>query len=1347
MLSVFQNPRFEDPRSNFRSTKRPVAQPNVRAVNPRLEHDSPSDPVTGLGRRKIPASTQKPSKATNVCIVYPRLLYRNFINSARNTIHEGDVVFVSKHSTLFGTAQSRLSRICSWREVDAFLKSDQCKLDPSSDVSKNLILQSRRMMRDARIARLKDTLSLKIAMERANQPVSFAVDSDISVLKAAVKRSKKCVKAVKTAISSKKAVSILPGEDWAFVRAFVDWKMDGVLHSKEIADINVSDLYATSEEEECLMNVCVHGPCMVRNHGHSKERQFFDDAVSPGEVLFMCVVSVFEPDGSVSFRLKPASGRQLSHLMSGEKAGCAPGGTTADFGIEDLLSTVAAWRLARVIDDRKVVLPARGVEASVAIDLLTIDDFWGMISQTYGTSAMEERIIMYDKRIMKGMINDLNTRLEEKRRIEAYTKMMTMLAKEEAKRKRKLEKSAKLITEAGKKLVEKRQQRRQEAAQKLLPALRSTARRAVQRKREARIQELTILNNARVIQIQARKSLIRSLVRKNVERRRNVIRRNQAVRRLVFQKAAAERRLRVEEQLLSEARFLDAEREEEKARLAVEEARAEAERLRIAAEKAELEVEVALREQELAEEADRKSAEELRRMIAEDERIVSEVNAELDQIQNQQVEEITLLVNEDEGSIEKESETERLQRELEEAMEAAQQTDEESDSEEESDDEEEMIDLPIEEVTDDEDEPMDAEDGSFQDVVKAEESIQKNLLVAHKRWKLMLQMSKVGLPLAASMRLAQSELWETIIRQRAAQREQAYRDSAPADFDDTVAAADDPSALGIHPIVRTPMKNESELLTIYNAMKTAQRAGTLSPLPKTDWSLGWMKEPYSMEFGGGFTPNWNLANLTKGRMLTATSTGAYRRLMSRPAPHRTQYYVASNFLRDIGYAKAVDSQRAVGIELTDYATICAGFLQLEDGGLLHQLCVLLADAQKPNGDKAFPYVVQSGRIKFMPPREVNGMLTFPRGFDTESLLQKAKGNTLEQKMNSLSKSLNFVFCMSHTRKWQLDGSELKRYTDDKALWRHTENATDDIIEDMYDISSMNGVGLNFSQSILNSVVLGIASYATLGAGSMNKISGEMASVGAIASYSGGGPLLFPNSTQAPIQVDALMGGRTFSPGNDTVDSVRILPSGATLDKDPAPVTYEQQGNFSLGKFTLPPLGAGAPPSDPGREGLPDGVATPYKDVVEMDAAEFAVWVESVPTDLLRTIRDQYLKQTLGLKGDQFTRLSAIVNKVKKDREDNVTIQRSQPPIPPPDLEARAYSETLLEQATSATEPRYELPDEDEPECDSLDGCAPQRPTVGDVLYQYGSGAASLAGSGLLGAGKWFFKIDDALFDV
>ena len=222
IISVVQNPRFEDTRSNFRATKRPAAQPNARSVNPRLEHEAPSDQITGLGRRKIPASTQKPSKATNVPIVYPRLLYRNFSYITRSTIHEGDVVFVSKNSTLFGTAESRLSRVCSWREVDAFLQSDQCVLDPSDIGSKKLILKSREMMHDVRLKRLQDTSDLKMSMMRANQPVSYYIDNDISVLEASVERAENCVKGANNAINAGTSVSILPGEDWAFVRAFVD---------------------------------------------------------------------------------------------------------------------------------------------------------------------------------------------------------------------------------------------------------------------------------------------------------------------------------------------------------------------------------------------------------------------------------------------------------------------------------------------------------------------------------------------------------------------------------------------------------------------------------------------------------------------------------------------------------------------------------------------------------------------------------------------------------------------------------------------------------------------------------------------------------------------------------------------------------------------------------------------------------------------------------------------------------------------------------------------------------------------------------------------------------------------
>eukprot|EP00966_Prymnesium_polylepis_P250877 5801200-Prymnesium_polylepis.1 len=187
------------------------------------------------------------------------------------------------------------------------------------------------------------------------------------------------------------------------------------------------------------MNVCVQGPCMVRNHSHSKEQQFFDDAVSPGDTMFLCIVSVFKPRGGVGFRLKPATSRQLAHLMSTDGAGCAPGGPAADFGIDELLSTVAAWKLSRVIDGKKVFLPSKGVEACVAIDMLLIDDFWEAISPGSGISAMEARMQLCNNRIMKNALKDLRKQTEDAERLKAYEKMLEWLAREEAQRKRKLE--------------------------------------------------------------------------------------------------------------------------------------------------------------------------------------------------------------------------------------------------------------------------------------------------------------------------------------------------------------------------------------------------------------------------------------------------------------------------------------------------------------------------------------------------------------------------------------------------------------------------------------------------------------------------------------------------------------------------------------------------------------------------------------------------------------------------------------------------------------------------------------------------------------------------------------------
>ena len=74
-----------------------------RRVEPRLEHDTPSDPVPSGGKRKIRASTQKPTRRTNVPIVYSRLMHRNVIDGSVPVIHTGDIVFVNKTDALFGT--------------------------------------------------------------------------------------------------------------------------------------------------------------------------------------------------------------------------------------------------------------------------------------------------------------------------------------------------------------------------------------------------------------------------------------------------------------------------------------------------------------------------------------------------------------------------------------------------------------------------------------------------------------------------------------------------------------------------------------------------------------------------------------------------------------------------------------------------------------------------------------------------------------------------------------------------------------------------------------------------------------------------------------------------------------------------------------------------------------------------------------------------------------------------------------------------------------------------------------------------------------------------------------------
>lgn len=443
--AVDPSPRYEGERTNYRAdrVKKPVSTPvNARDVQPRLVHEDPADEIRGLGKRKIPATTQRPTRGTNVPTVYARLLHQPYADAGRFQMHEGDVVFVGRSTTLVGprlgayssgavvgAGVDRVARVATWRQVNEMLERPENVLHPADPLLPNRLRGARnewrRMMEQRSLgvlteaALLREGTASRLLLHEEPKPIPACADTMASIrqlpsgLQRDIKRT--CAEEERAGMLSSRGggLPVVPEVDWMAVPALNNWTPDGVLLNTDRVKEVISELLPAAADNELLLNVVVQGPCPLRNDKHAKDGQFFQQDAKAGDSLYLCVVYTNDFDtGAVHFRMKPCSGGQMQTLFDltessasaiallGEKDE-ADGST---FSARDLLRTVAAWRIGRVVDTRLVTnVPQRRLGLNVSVELLTWDALWASLSHSdepalFARGAFETRMLGFEDR-------------------------------------------------------------------------------------------------------------------------------------------------------------------------------------------------------------------------------------------------------------------------------------------------------------------------------------------------------------------------------------------------------------------------------------------------------------------------------------------------------------------------------------------------------------------------------------------------------------------------------------------------------------------------------------------------------------------------------------------------------------------------------------------------------------------------------------------------------------------------------------------------------------------------------------------------------------------------------------
>lgn len=363
--------RYESPRAGYSSSKRPLSVPSGRLVNPRLEHELPTNDVRGLGQRKIPTSSQHPTRGTNVPVVYARVASTRSLQQKQ--MNTGDVLFVCKSKTMFGAGVDRVSRCATLSDMNEMLGAERNRLsDNDAKMTQRYVHAREEMLKAANEIKTyndEDTRLVKLPQTRQvesnDRQCSTTLDSD------EVDKTRCVLEKAKAALIAQLATRVYPEFDWMAVPALKEWTPDGVLFGVEADDTVLRSVIPNASSDDMLLHVCIHGSCPVRNQTLVNVPQFFGEDTSTGDILYLCIVAARRSDATWEFRIRPMSSRQLRlHMFTYTR------GVKSHIRDNDLNNVVAAWHLGRVVDSNLVKGQHGRLLVHVNLELMTRSTFF-----------------------------------------------------------------------------------------------------------------------------------------------------------------------------------------------------------------------------------------------------------------------------------------------------------------------------------------------------------------------------------------------------------------------------------------------------------------------------------------------------------------------------------------------------------------------------------------------------------------------------------------------------------------------------------------------------------------------------------------------------------------------------------------------------------------------------------------------------------------------------------------------------------------------------------------------------------------------------------------------------------